>query len=109
MLTNKDSMIIVRSTIALGHDLGLKVIAEGVENQAMLDRLAALGCDVAQGYYIGKPMPRSNSGSGCGNRPGGREKRDRPAKVNFHSSPPRAVQPELEAFIRCEPGSGVPP
>ncbi|MCR4345697.1 MAG: EAL domain-containing protein [Sulfuricaulis sp.] len=57
MQANKDSATIVRSTITLAHDLGLKVVAEGVENQAVWDRLAALGCDVAQGYHISKPLP----------------------------------------------------
>lgn len=53
----KDSAVIVSSTIALGHNLGLKVIAEGVESKAICKRLAALGCDVAQGYLFSKPMP----------------------------------------------------
>lgn len=57
MLTNKDSAAIVRSTITLAHDLDLKVVAEGVENQAMWNQLAGLGCDVAQGYYLSKPVP----------------------------------------------------
>jgi diguanylate cyclase (GGDEF)-like protein len=57
MVSNSDSAVIVSSTIDLGHNLGLNVIAEGVENQAILARLAALGCDIAQGYLIGKPMP----------------------------------------------------
>ncbi len=59
MLGSKDAATIVRSTITLAHDLGLKVVAEGVENQAQLDQLTALGCDVAQGFYIGKPMPEA--------------------------------------------------
>ncbi len=57
MLTDADSATIVRSTITLAHDLGIKVVAEGVENQEMWDRLAELRCDVAQGYFIGKPIP----------------------------------------------------
>lgn len=57
MLTNKDSAAIVRSTITLAHDLDLKVVAEGVEDQAMWNQLARLGCDVAQGYYLSKPVP----------------------------------------------------
>ncbi|MHB8453088.1 MAG: EAL domain-containing protein [Acidiferrobacterales bacterium] len=57
MLSDKDSAVIVRSTIALAHDLGLKVIAEGVENEASWLHLSELGCDVAQGYYIARPMP----------------------------------------------------
>jgi diguanylate cyclase (GGDEF)-like protein len=59
MVNNADSAVIVSSTIELGHNLGLKVVAEGVENDAILGRLAALGCDVAQGYLISKPMPSS--------------------------------------------------
>jgi len=57
MVNNSDSAVIVSSTIDLGHNLGLDVIAEGVENEVILKRLAALGCDTAQGYLIGKPMP----------------------------------------------------
>ena len=48
---------IVRSTIELAHNLGLRVVAEGVESAAVLQRLADLGCDEAQGYHMGKPMP----------------------------------------------------
>ena len=50
---------IVRSTIDLAHNLGLTVVAEGIENVTILERLAAFGCDEAQGYYISKPMPAS--------------------------------------------------
>jgi diguanylate cyclase (GGDEF)-like protein len=48
---------IVRSTIELAHNLGLKVVAEGVETAALVQRLAEMGCDEAQGYHLGKPMP----------------------------------------------------
>jgi EAL domain-containing protein (putative c-di-GMP-specific phosphodiesterase class I) len=47
----------VKSTIDLAHNLGLTVIAEGVETQATWDRLIALGCDAAQGFYICPPVP----------------------------------------------------
>jgi diguanylate cyclase (GGDEF)-like protein len=57
MATNKDSATIVRSTIELAHNLDLTVVAEGVEDQGTFDRLAALGCDMAQGYCISKPIP----------------------------------------------------
>ncbi|MGH2894793.1 MAG: EAL domain-containing protein, partial [Solirubrobacteraceae bacterium] len=57
MLRNESDLIIVRSTINLGHDLGLNVIAEGVEDSPTLDELAVLGCDLAQGYHVSKPMP----------------------------------------------------
>lgn len=51
-----DDAMIVRSTIDLAHNLGLKVIAEGVETEEILNRLTALGCDAAQGYYISRPI-----------------------------------------------------
>ncbi len=54
--TTKDSAI-VRSIIDLGHNLGLAVVAEGVEDQATWQRLRAAGCDVAQGFYMSRPMP----------------------------------------------------
>lgn len=50
MLEDDGSNTIVRSTIDLGHNLGLRVVAEGVENRAMWEHLASLGCDAAQGY-----------------------------------------------------------
>jgi diguanylate cyclase (GGDEF)-like protein len=56
MLTDESDLIIVRSTINLGHDLGLRIIAEGVEDGPTLERLAALGCDLAQGYHLSRPM-----------------------------------------------------
>jgi diguanylate cyclase (GGDEF)-like protein len=56
MTDDQDSEAIVRATINLGHELGLDVVAEGVESRAALDQLAALQCDTAQGYFIGKPM-----------------------------------------------------
>jgi EAL domain-containing protein (putative c-di-GMP-specific phosphodiesterase class I) len=46
---------LVRSTIDLGHALGLRVVAEGIEDRATLDLLCALGCDLAQGYFISRP------------------------------------------------------
>ena len=49
--------IMVRSTIALAHELGMKVVAEGVEDAECLACLAEMGCDTAQGWHIGKPMP----------------------------------------------------
>ncbi len=59
MLREESDLIIVRSTINLGHDLGLRVIAEGVEDEPTLERLARLGCDLAQGYHLSRPMAPS--------------------------------------------------
>jgi len=52
-----DDLVIVRSTIELGHNMGLIVIAEGVETVESWDILKRLGCDMAQGYYMSPPLP----------------------------------------------------
>lgn len=57
MTTSKESLAIVRSTIDLAHDLGLKVVAEGIETQENWNQLAALGCGIGQGYFMSKPIP----------------------------------------------------
>jgi len=57
MAANADDAVIVRSTIDLAHNLGLKVVAEGVESREVLDRLMEMGCDAAQGYYLSRPIP----------------------------------------------------
>jgi len=57
MAANGDDETIARSIIDLGHNLGLGVVAEGVEDDATWTRLATMGCDVAQGYYISRPVP----------------------------------------------------
>jgi EAL domain-containing protein (putative c-di-GMP-specific phosphodiesterase class I) len=53
----EEDTIIVRSTTDLGHHLGLKVVAEGVEDQRTFDMLGSFGCDAAQGFFMGRPMP----------------------------------------------------
>ncbi len=53
-----DSATIVRSTVDLAHNLGLAVVAEGVETEATYNRLASLGCDMVQGYLVSRPMPQ---------------------------------------------------
>jgi EAL domain-containing protein (putative c-di-GMP-specific phosphodiesterase class I) len=55
--TDPRAAAIVRHTVALAHDLGLSLVAEGVEDLAMAAVLTGLGCDVAQGYGIARPMP----------------------------------------------------
>ncbi|MBS7457605.1 putative bifunctional diguanylate cyclase/phosphodiesterase [Coralloluteibacterium stylophorae] len=52
-----DDAIIVRSTIEIGHNMGLKVVAEGVETPAGLEALRAMRCDMAQGYLFSRPLP----------------------------------------------------
>lgn len=48
---------IVKTIISLGSSLGLKVTAEGIEHESQLEKLAALGCDIGQGYLLGRPLP----------------------------------------------------
>ncbi len=56
MTHNENDAIIVRSTIDLAHNLGLKVVAEGVDTKEKLELLEILGCDTMQGYHIGRPI-----------------------------------------------------
>ena len=57
MCTDDSDLTIVRSTIDLAHNLGLTVVAEGVEDGQTLGRLAELGCDRVQGYFLSRPVP----------------------------------------------------
>lgn len=57
MLTNSSNASIVKAVIALGHSLGLEIIAEGVEEEEQAVHLRALQCDVMQGYLISRPLP----------------------------------------------------
>jgi len=57
MMDDENDLVIVRSTIDLGRNLGLQVVAEGVENEDIWNKLKELGCDYAQGYYNSRPMP----------------------------------------------------
>ena len=57
MLKNSSDAVIVRAAIELGHNLGFKVVAEGVENQEVWNQLKDLGCDSAQGYFMSHPLP----------------------------------------------------
>ena len=56
LVTNASDMLLVESTIELAHGLGRRVIAEGIEDPETLELLRTLGCDIAQGYYLAKPM-----------------------------------------------------
>lgn len=60
MASNQDDQTIVETTLQMAHNLGLLVVAEGIENQDTLHHLAAQGCDYAQGYHIARPMPEND-------------------------------------------------
>jgi EAL domain-containing protein (putative c-di-GMP-specific phosphodiesterase class I) len=57
MAHDRGNTVIVRSTINLAHDLGLSVVAEGIEDAETWQTLGALGCDAGQGFYLARPMP----------------------------------------------------
>jgi diguanylate cyclase (GGDEF)-like protein/PAS domain S-box-containing protein len=61
--SNHRMRVIVRKTIEMLHDLGLRVVAEGVEDQPTLDLLVEFACDYAQGFYLGAPMSEENLAS----------------------------------------------
>ena len=58
MNDDANDLTIVRAVIDLAHNLGLKTVAEGIEDHNTLERLTALGCDIAQGYHLARPMTR---------------------------------------------------
>lgn len=62
MSHNENDVVIVQSTVDLGRNLGLRVVAEGVEDQETMDMLIALGCDVAQGFFLSRPIPADRFG-----------------------------------------------
>jgi diguanylate cyclase len=57
MATDENDAVIARSIIDLAHNLGLRVVAEGVESEQAKERLVALGCDEVQGFWLARPMP----------------------------------------------------
>jgi len=56
MVDNRSDRLMVQSTIALAHSLGRRVVAEGVETRELLELLTEMGCDIGQGFVIGRPM-----------------------------------------------------
>ncbi|MEK7206386.1 MAG: EAL domain-containing protein, partial [Pseudomonadota bacterium] len=62
MTKDANDIAIVRTSIDLAHNLGFKVVAEGVENEDTLKQLTALGCDIAQGYFISRPLSTEELG-----------------------------------------------
>jgi len=68
MTSEESNAVIVRSTIDLGHNLGLSVVAEGVAAKAAWERLTADVCDFVQGHFLSRPCPRTRSRVGCAPR-----------------------------------------
>ncbi|MGH2870948.1 MAG: putative bifunctional diguanylate cyclase/phosphodiesterase, partial [Solirubrobacteraceae bacterium] len=70
MAQQADDAVIVRSTVDLGRNLGLEVVAEGVETLEAWNRLRELGCNVAQGYFLSRPVPADELAQWLRTRPG---------------------------------------
>jgi EAL domain-containing protein (putative c-di-GMP-specific phosphodiesterase class I) len=68
----EDALIIVRTIIGLAHNLGLSIVAEGVETAQQLEMVRGLMCDHAQGYLLGRPMPMAGRSEPTAARPRGR-------------------------------------
>ena len=80
-----DDAVIVQATIDLGRNLGLDVVAEGVETQAVWEKLRGLGCKLAQGYYLSRPVPAEQLSEWLGAR------RDGTRRVSPAARPARRV------------------
>ena len=89
MTSSQDDAMIVRSAIDLGRNLGLEVVAEGVEDADVWERLSSLGCDVAQGFLMSRPMPAHELDSWLDRLPSARE------QPHWHADPPSADTPVL--------------
>jgi diguanylate cyclase (GGDEF)-like protein len=65
----EDQKLMFRSVIALAHQMGLQVVAEGIETQEQLDTIKESGCDLAQGFLFARPMPADELKNWLGDRP----------------------------------------
>ncbi len=83
MTSDASDALIVRSVVDLGHNLGLTIVAEGVEDPEALDSLASYGCDVAQGYHISRPVPSATFDTWRRDQP--------PADLSGHAPPDQAM------------------
>ena len=72
LMTSDFSLPVVKNILEVAKDLGLKTVAEGVETEELFNKLGELGCDIAQGYYISKPMPENEFKIWLGSSPWGR-------------------------------------
>jgi len=105
MVDDDSDLTIVRSTIDLSHNLGLDVVAEGVENAETLDRLADLGCDRAQGYHLSRPLTPSalitwQADSGQPSGRGGATTGSVGPYLASHLNPPPATRSQARALRR---------
>ena len=106
MITNPGNAMIVQSIIDLGHNLGLTLVAEGVETEQALTALAGLRCDVAQGYHLCRPLPVPAFDFWCAERTG-----TVPGSARSMEQTPPVTGVEVAGatgpFPRCGPSGGV--
>ena len=108
---------IVSTTIDLAHQLGVKVVAEGVESEAIRSELSALGCDVGQGFLLGRPMPAGEFAGWLREReqlvPGVPDYQAPLSVSSTRSTSDRSnvsgMNPAPMPSILCRPGSSVSP
>ena len=106
MITNPGNAMIVQGIIDLGHNLGLTLVAEGVETEQALTALAGLRCDVAQGYHLCRPLPFPAFDFWCAERTG-----TVPGSARSMEQTPPVTGVEVAGatgpFPRCGPSGGV--
>ena len=86
MKDDENDASIIRATVGLAHDLGLSIVAEGVENQESQDLLQALNCEYAQGFHICKPAPAKEIGNRLDNTyPGNLKKQNDTDSIELDS------------------------
>ena len=94
MNSREQDACIVRSVIDLGHNLGLQVVAEGVEDQATVELLTTMGCDYVQGFYFARPLPAVDFASWLGGP-------QRPCHRGLHNNRQR-MQVGRQSLLRSE-------
>lgn len=97
--TERDEAI-VRASVELAHQFGLTVVAEGVENADVLERLRALSCEVAQGYYISRPLPANEFGQWVRSWPQ-TNNRNGPTFSDANRRLPESAAPRREHRVRA--------
>jgi EAL domain-containing protein (putative c-di-GMP-specific phosphodiesterase class I) len=107
---NGSTPLILRSVIALAHELGKEVVAEGVETQADAAYLRSIGCEYGQGYYYGEPMPPKDVASLLSALASHRKRRERErARAPAESQAPKGLEVQVggAAPVPALPGPGT--
>jgi EAL domain-containing protein (putative c-di-GMP-specific phosphodiesterase class I) len=108
---NGSTPLILRSIIALAHELGKEVVAEGVETQADASYLRSIGCEYGQGYYYGEPMSAKEVGTLLAALASHRKRRQRERARSKQPEAPSGLEVQVQsaAPLPALPGPGVVP